>query len=90
MPRIRQYAERYQNEDFVKAVKTQLVMLNMEQKDLAQMIGVCEATITQMLRHPEKTPVERLRKTIDVLSLEPETILRFCGFKEKDVKRGTV
>lgn len=89
MPRIRQYDNRYRNEDFIKAVKKQLITMNMEQKDLAEMIGVCEATVTQMLRHPEKTPVERLRKTIEVLSLEPETVLLFCGFKEKDIKRGT-
>ncbi len=89
MPRIRQYDNRYRNEDFARTVKARLVMMGLEQKDLAEYLGVTGPAVTYMLQNPERIQVERLRKIIAYLSLDSMAVLKFFGCKEQDVKRGT-
>ena len=87
MPRIRQKADVYRNEDFRRDVLARLAKLGIQQHDLAEHLGVCDGTISVMLHNPEKIQVERLRKMIAFLGLEPGCILRFAGFSAKDVKK---
>lgn len=87
MPRIRQKAETYRNEDFRRDVLARLALLGIQQHDLAEHLGVCDGTISVMLKNPEKIQVERLRKMIAFLGLEPASILRFAGFSAKDIKK---
>ena len=86
MPRIRQKADTYRNEDFRLEVLSRLALLGIQQHDLAEHLGVCDGTISVMLHNPEKIQVERLRKMIAFLGLEPGCILRFIGYSAKEIK----
>ncbi len=86
MPRIRQKANEYRNEDFRREVLSRMAYIGLHQKDLADYLGVCNATVSVMLRSPDKMPVERLRKVIDFLKLEPAVVLRLCGYESKIIK----
>lgn len=86
MPRIRQKADTYRNEDFRRDVLARLALLGIQQHDLAEHLGVCDGTVSIMLRNPEKIQVKRLRKMIDFLGLEPTSILRLCGYEPKQIK----
>ena len=86
MPRIRQKANDYRNEDFRREVLARLALLGIQQHDLAEHLGVCDGTVSVMLHNPEKIQVERLRKMIAFLGLEPASILRLCGYEPKQIK----
>lgn len=87
MPRIRQKADVYHNEDFRREVLVRLAYMGIQQHDLAEFLGVCDGTVSVMLRNPEKIQVDRLRKMIDYLQLEPDAILRFMGYRGKDIAK---
>lgn len=87
MPRIRQKADTYLNEDFRREVLSRLALLGLNQQALAEHLCVSESTISVMLHNPEKIQVERLRKMISFLGLEPESILRFTGYSQKEIKK---
>lgn len=87
MPRIRQKADVYRNEDFRRDVLARLAKLGIQQHDLAEHLGVCDGTVSVMLHNPEKIQVERLRKMIAFLGLEPGCVLRFAGYSQKDIKK---
>ncbi|MGM9584387.1 MAG: helix-turn-helix domain-containing protein [Faecousia sp.] len=86
MPRIRQKAEVYRNEDFRREALVRLAYLGLNQRDLAEYLGVSYSTVSLMLRTPDKMPVERLRKVISFLKLEPEVALRLLGYPEKTIR----
>lgn len=87
MPRIRQKADVYRNEGFRRDVLARLALMGIQQHDLAEHLGVCDGTISVMLRNPEKIQVDRLRKMIAFLGLEPGCILRFTGYSQKEIKK---
>lgn len=87
MPRIRQNADIYHNEGFRREVLVRLAYLGIQQRDLAEHLGVCDGTVSVMLKNPEKIQVERLRKMIDYLQLEPHAILRFMGYREIEISK---
>ena len=86
MPRIRQCGDQYRNADFMTAVRVQQARKDMSQKELAEMIGVTPSGLCVALRNPERLTVERLRKMIASLQLEPEAMLRFLGYSEREIK----
>lgn len=86
MPRIRQKEDLYRNEDFRRDVLVKLAYLGLQQHDLAEYLGVCDATVSILLRSPEKIPVERLRKIINYLQLEPAAVLKLLGYQSKIIK----
>lgn len=86
MPRIRQKADVYRNEDFRRDVQVRLAYLDLNQRDLAEYLGVSDATVSLLLRRPEKMPVERLRKIISYLQLEPAAVLKLLGFQTKEIR----
>ena len=87
MPRIRQKAEVYRNEDFRRDVLSRLAYLGLKQHDLAEHLGMCDGSVSIMLRQPDKITIDLLRKIIDFLGLEPASILRLTGFSEKNIKK---
>ena len=86
MPRIRQKADVYRNEDFRRDVLVQLAYLGMNQKDAARNLGVCDATVSNLLNRPDKLTVDRLRKLIVLLKLKPDTVLRLLGYQTKAIR----
>lgn len=87
MPRIRQNADKYRNEDFAREISARLKYLGLQQHDLAEYLGVCDATVSTMLRHPEKMTAERMRKVIHFLQLDTTAVLLFCGFQKKQINK---
>lgn len=87
MPRIRQKENAYRNEDFRRVMKANLALLGLQQKDLANRLAVSDATVSGMMKHPENIPVDRMRVIIEYLQLEPATVLRLYGYKEKDIQK---
>lgn len=86
MPRIRQKENEYRNEDFRREVLSRLAYLGLNQTDLAKHMGVSKPTMSGLLHCPDKISVERLRKIISYLQLEPSVVLRLCGYDSKTVK----
>lgn len=82
MPRIRQKSDEYRNQDFRREVMVRLAYLGLNQTDMAEHLGVSGPTVSILLKSPDKISVERLRKIINYLQLEPETVLRLLGCKE--------
>ena len=87
MPRIRQKENIYRNEDFRRELSARLALLGLQQKDLAQQLGVSEATVSGVMKHPEKIPVDRMRSIIAYLELPPGAVLRLYGYKEKEIQK---
>ena len=88
MPRIRQKANAYRNEDFRRRVLARLAEKGLQQHDLAEKLNLSDGTVSTMLRHPDKIQVERLRKIILFLELEPESVLALTGFSAKNIQKG--
>lgn len=86
MPRIRQKADVYRHEDFRREALVRMAYLDLRQQDLADYLGVSDSTVSLLLRFPDKMPVERLRKVIAFLKLEPEVALRLLGYPEKTIR----
>ena len=86
MPRIRQKADEYRNQDFRRDVLVRLAYLGLNQTDLAEHMGVSKPTMSGLLHCPDKISVARLRKIISYLQLEPSVVLRLCGYDSKTVK----
>ena len=82
MPRIRQKENEYRNEDFRREVLSRLAYLGLNQTDLAEHMEISKPTMSGLLHCPDKISVARLRKIINYLQLEPETVLRLLGCKE--------
>lgn len=86
MPRVRQKAEVYCNQDFSKVILSRLALLGLQQHDLAVHLGVCDGTVSLMLKNPQKIPTERLRMIIAFLDLDPMDVLLFFGFRKKQIR----
>lgn len=86
MPRIRQKAEAYRNEDFRRDVKVQMAYYGLNQKETALKMGIGNSRMSELLHSPEQISVERLRKMISLLKLSPETVLRLLGYPEKTIR----
>lgn len=87
MPRIRQNTDKYRNDDFAKEISARLKHLGLQQHDLAEYLGVCDATVSGMLRHPEKMTAERMRKVVHFLQMDSAPVLLFVGYKQKQINR---
>lgn len=83
MPRIKQYAEVYRNNDFRKVIKCQMAARDLHQKDLAAPLGVTPAQISNLIRDPEKMNIDKLRKLVEFLAIPPEAVLAFTGCRTK-------
>ena len=80
MPRIRQYATKYANEDFQAEVRQRQGFYNvMTITALAEHIGIPRSTLGVKLKAPEKWTVEDLRKLIAGLKLNPAVVFGAAG-----------
>ena len=74
-------------QNFQKAVKIQRFELNLTQKELGAMLGIEGPHTGKQLANPDKIPVGRLRKIIQILHLDPLIVLALLGYTEKDIKQ---
>lgn len=87
VPRIRQYEEKYLNEDFRRELRSRLGYMELNQAQLADAVGLTPASISGHLREPEKIGIKELRSMIRVLRLSPTAVLRFLGYSSKEIKQ---
>lgn len=88
MPRIRQNATKYADEDFRKELRRQQGVYNlMSTRALGKDLGIHHSTLHRKIEEPEKLSVDDLRKLIDGLKLNPAVILGLLGYKSKEIKK---
>lgn len=87
MPRIRQYAEKYSNEDFLREIRSKQGYYNLRtQEELGNAMGLPKSTMRKRLINPESLTIQDLRSMIRVLNLSPVAVLKFLGWSDKAIK----
>lgn len=82
MPRIRQNAELYRQEDFIKAVKHAQVDAGFDTSaDLADAAGIPRTTLWRRMRNPEDMTLRELKMLIRVLPVPAGALMEFLGIK---------
>lgn len=88
MPRIKQKAQQYADEDFRVEVRVRQGYYDlMSQQALAAAAGIPRPTLRKRLLEPETMTVEELRKLIGTLTPDPGAVLRLLGYSSKDIKK---
>lgn len=87
MPRIRQYEQKYAEDDFRKEVRIRQGYYDlMSQNALAEAVGIPRPTLRKRLLEPGGMSVEELRKLVKTVKPAPEIILKLLGYTGKDIK----
>lgn len=73
-------------ESFQLEVKLQRVRFNMTQGELADQVDMNRSVLSRCLADPDKLSVGRLRKIIQILSVDPEIILGLLGYSQKQIR----
>ncbi|MBR3973254.1 MAG: hypothetical protein IKJ99_04825 [Oscillospiraceae bacterium] len=88
MPRIRQYANRYTQEDFIKAIcKAQVDANLMQKKQLAEASGIPYSTLWKRLKKPDDMSLKELKQLLTVIPIPADDLLKFVGYSCKERKR---
>ena len=88
MPRIRQNAERYADEDFRREVKCRQGYYDlMSMQALADATGIPRTTLTKRMSAPESMTVAEIRKIVASIHPDPSIILALFGYKVKEINR---
>lgn len=82
MPRIRQKADVYRNEDFRRDVKVQMAYYGLSQKETAQQIGIGNSRMSELMRSAQK--IFDLLVRTDVCTTYEESIIIL------DIVRGAI
>jgi len=85
MPRIRQYEEQYSKKDFRRYVRARMAIMEVPQYELGEYLGISDSRVSQVLDNPERIPMDRMRKMIQFLRIEPEQVLRLLGYTDKQI-----
>ena len=82
MPRIKQYSEKYAKSDLIKAIKRAQIDADIANtKQLAELAGIPYTTLWRRLQDPDSLTVGQLKTIIKTISLPPEAVLSFLGYK---------
>ena len=88
MPRIRQLATKYANEDFVKELRKKMIDYNYTSfKEIALTIQVDPRTMYRRIENPDKFTVSIFRKIIPLLHPDPGIVLTLLGYTKHEIKR---
>lgn len=88
MPRIRQYADQYADEDFRREILRSLADFGLRyDQDLAELSGIPTATMSRKLKDPTGFTVRQLRQIVKAISPDPKEMLRFLGYTNKEIKK---
>lgn len=88
MPRIRQLAQKYADEDFIKEVKCQKIQVGIKADyELASLLDISPPCLSKRLRHPETMTVKDLRGFIRILKLDPVFVLKMLGYSSKEIPK---
>lgn len=95
MPRIRQLAEKYAEDDqkkvekaFWKSVKVRCAEQDIDTwADLGQQTGIPESTFQNYRANIGKAQINTMRKMIGLLKPDIQIVLLLLGYSEKDIQR---
>ena len=87
MPRIRQYAEKYSAEDFLKEIRVRMAVYDINQTGLAELTGTAISTLSKRMKDPDGMTAAELRRLVRAIKPDPITFLKFCGYETKDIKK---
>lgn len=95
MPRIRQLAEKYAEDDqkkvekaFWKSVKVRCAEQGIDTwADLGQQTGIPESTFQNYRANIGKVQINTMRKMVGLLKPDIQIVLLLLGYSEKDIQR---
>lgn len=88
MPRIRQKAQTYAEEDFLREVLSRCAWAGIKNNEaLGDALGVSGNTVGNFKRDPGRIRVDILRQMVQKLKLDPFIVLCFLGYTTKDVRK---
>lgn len=88
MPRIKQNAERYAEEDFRREVRCKQGYYDlMSMTALADASGIPRTTLSKRLSAPQSMTVAEIRKIVATIRPDPAIILALLGYKVKEINR---
>ena len=88
MPRIRQYADRDALKDLRGEIEAQGVRYGYRsQQALGEALGVCQGTVSNWLRDPDKLSVNVIRQLVKKIKLDPVIVLKALGYTSADIKK---
>lgn len=91
MPRIKQKAEQYADEDFRREVRTRQGYYDlMSQQALAEQADIPRPTLRKRLLEPESMTVGELRKLVKTIKPDPKVLLLLIGYTTKDLRNAAV
>ncbi len=86
MPRIRQYAQKYADADFMKEIQHQKVECGIKtDAKLAELINISKSNFCNRKKRPENFTVAELRGLVATLSPDPVILLKFLGYQGRDI-----
>lgn len=88
MPRIRQYSERDEVNDFCAEIKAQCARYGLNSREtIGKALGISPGTVGNYLRDPLNIRFGTLRTMKRVLRLNPEVILKALGYTTQDIRK---
>lgn len=95
MPRIRQLAEKYAEDDqkkvekaFWKSVKVRCAEQDIDTwADLGQQTGIPESTFQNYRANIGKVQINTMRKMVGLLKPDIQIVLLLLGYSEKDIRK---
>ncbi len=86
MARLRVEPEAAAREAFRTEIRVRRAVLDMNQRGLADCLGVVPSVMSKLLAEPDKISVERLRKIVKTLGPDPIVVLKLLGYSQKELK----
>ena len=88
MPKIRQYADKYAREEFLKEIGSRCVWVGIQtNEDLGKAIGISGASAGNYKRDPGRIRLDTMQKMVQTLKLDPGVVLRFLGYTSQDIRK---
>ena len=88
MPRLKQYAEKYAREDFLKEIRRQQGEYDlMTGRELARAMGIPHTSLRDKILEPDKMNAEFIRNLVETLDISPEVLLAFLGYDRKRINQ---
>lgn len=87
MPRIRQNAQKYAENDFRKALHHSMVDAGLDsRKDVADAAGIPHSTLCKRINQPDTMTVREMRMLFPVVRPPAAVLLALLGYPAKEIK----
>lgn len=91
MPRIRQYAQKYADEDFWREIQSRKALVGIStDKELAEAMGLSASSFCKRKKDAAGLTVSDLRRFVGALKNNPpnpEIVLKLIGYSQKDIQK---